>query len=192
MAKENKVKFGLSNVHYALLTTDSGDKSVYSEAVAIPGAVNLTAAPQGSTSNFYADNIAYYVTSANSGYQITLEVAKLPDKFVEDCLGIKVDAEDHVMTEYTTAEPKAFALMFQTEGNETPTYVCYYNCVATRPNDDAATIADAKTPATDSITITVSPLSNGLLKAKTTYEAEEKITKAWFTKPYFKAASEAA
>ena len=48
---ENKVKFGLKNVHYAVRTS-GGAGTVKS----VPGAVNLSLSPQGDTNKFYADN----------------------------------------------------------------------------------------------------------------------------------------
>lgn len=50
----NKVKFGLKNVHYALLTDDDGTIT-YETPVPIPGAVSMSLAPQGETNTFYAE-----------------------------------------------------------------------------------------------------------------------------------------
>ena len=80
----NKVKFGLKNVHYALLTDGDGTIT-YETPVPIPGAVSMSLAPQGETNTFYADNIAYYVSTANTGYQGDLEIAVIPDSFRRTC-----------------------------------------------------------------------------------------------------------
>lgn len=55
---ENKVKFGLSNVHIAKITEVDGDIT-YGEPFAMPGAVSLTADPEGETAKFHADNVVY-------------------------------------------------------------------------------------------------------------------------------------
>ena len=60
----NKVKYGLKNVHYAIY--NSGTDS-YSTPVAVPGAVNLSLSPEGSSYTFYADNVAYYATQSDQG-----------------------------------------------------------------------------------------------------------------------------
>ena len=49
--KANKVKFGLKNVHYAMLT-EEGEEVTYGTPVRIPGAVNLSMDAQGDTSTF--------------------------------------------------------------------------------------------------------------------------------------------
>ena len=64
---ENKVKFGLKNVHYAV-GTDNGDGTLpYAKPVAFPGAKALTMDPEGDSSPFYADDMKYYVSYANNG-----------------------------------------------------------------------------------------------------------------------------
>lgn len=83
----NKVKFGLKNCHYAKATLDLDTNTMtFGTPVAIPGAVNLSMDPEGDNEPFYADDMVYYMTSANNGYSGDLEIALLPDSFRKDIL----------------------------------------------------------------------------------------------------------
>ena len=87
----NKIKYGLSNVYYAVATDDGTGTLTYGTPVPIKGAVNLTMDPQGDTTPFYADNIIYYTSTANNGYAGTLELALVPESFRTDVLGETAD-----------------------------------------------------------------------------------------------------
>ena len=179
MAKP-KVKFGLKNVHYALLTT--GDDGVLSFATPkpLPGGVNMSFAPQGDTEPFYADDVAYYVTVANNGYQGDLEIALIPDEFRQDVLGDKLDPTDKVLVEDATAESKPFALLYQVANDQKPTRRVFFNCTAARPAENNSTISKTKTPQTETLTLTVAPLASGIIRAKTTEETPQSVYDGWF------------
>ena len=82
---KNKVKFGLSNVHIAKITEQDGEIT-YGTPFPMPGAVSLTADPEGDTTPFYADNIKYYIAVANNGYTGDLEIAMTPDEILTQIL----------------------------------------------------------------------------------------------------------
>ena len=177
---KNKVKFGLKNVHYALLTVSEEGAVSFGAPVPIPGAVSMSLSPQGETETFYADDIAYYVSTANNGYQGDLEIALLPDSFRTDVLREVEDETDHVLVEKSTAEPQPFALLYQFTGDQQASLRVLYNCAAARPSEASSTIKNTKTPTTDTLSLTASPLANGNIKAKTTADTPEEIKKNWF------------
>ena len=96
--KKNKVKFGLTNVHYAKIkdwVTDASGANltpVYVDPVRLPGAVSISIDANGENENFYADDIVYYVISNNSGYEGDLEIALIPTDFSTDILGEILDS----------------------------------------------------------------------------------------------------
>lgn len=153
----NKIKYGIKNVYYAVATIDNTGAATYDTPVAIPGAVSVSLSAQGDNEPFYADNIVYYTTIANNGYEGDLEVARLPDSFYEDVLG-NVVADNDLVYEDANASPIHFALMFQFEGDESARRHVMYNCVATRPDVAGSTKEDTITPETETLSITATSI----------------------------------
>lgn len=187
MADTNKVKFGIKNAHYALLTLQSDGTAVYGEPVPFPGSVSLALSPEGELTPFYADNIVYYQAAGNGGYSGNWEVAKVPDSFKVDVLGYVQD-DDGVLVENANAAVVPFALLFQMEGDVHARRHVLYNCVATRPDLNANTITDTKEPTTDSIPITCRSIYNSTLQIETpkasVTPAEADEYNGWFSAVY--------
>ena len=114
--KHNKVKFNISNVHYAPLSQDNDGKYTWGDPVALPGAVSLSLDPQGEPESFYADGIEYYVINNNQGYDGDLEVAMIPESFRRDILMETADANS-VLLENAASETGKFALLFEFDGD---------------------------------------------------------------------------
>lgn len=174
----NKIKYGLKNVHYATIT-ESGTGITYGTPVAIPGAVSLSLDAQGDVSKFYADNIVYYQTVSNGGYEGDLEVALIPDSFRTDILN-EVSGSNGMIAEYSDRQPNAFALMFQFEGDVNAIRHVLYNCIATRPNVEGNTKEDNVEPQTSSMTISAAPRSTDSL-VKASCDATASAYTNWFT-----------
>lgn len=156
MAAKNKVSFGLSNVHYAVVTETRGEDGKYTSSygtpIAWPGAVSLELSQEGSIENFYADDIAYYTTTANAGYSGSLECALIPDEIFTDVFGM-VKGTDNTIAEYSDINTKYIALLFEVNGDQQKRKFCFYRCMLTRPNVASETTTDSKTPKTQSIDI---------------------------------------
>lgn len=155
---KNKVKFGLSNVHVAFMTDEQA--GTYGEFIAIPGAVSLTADPEGSESKFYADNIPYFTITSNGGYTGSLEVALFPDAVLQQALGMTVDTNGMVV-ELADGKQKPFALAAEFDGDAHARRVIYYNCKLARPSADNSTTEDSVSVATESADWTAIPLVSG-------------------------------
>ena len=159
----NKIRYGISNVYYAVATIDAATNvATYETPVAIPGAVSLSMDAQGDTTPFYADNIKYYISNSNNGYEGDLEVAYLPKAFEKDVLGMSEDGKT-VLFENANASPVHFALLFQFEGDAKATKHVLYNCVASRAGLNANTKEDTVTPQTETISITATAIHNSTL-----------------------------
>lgn len=151
----NKVKFGLSNVHVAKITETNGVIS-YGTPFAMPGARSLSADPEGNTSPFYADNIKYYIATSNQGYTGELEIAMTPDQFLKEILGQEQDNNGALLENADDVNAR-FALMGEIEGDVKKRRFVFYDCKAARPSSESNTVEDSKEPQTDKISITMSP-----------------------------------
>ena len=178
---ENKVKFGLSKVAYALYDETAG---TYSTPVMIPGAVNLSLDAQGDSSKFRADNTDYYVAYSNNGYNGDLEVAKFPEQMKVDVWGNTLATTDNVLVESGLPVNNKFALLFQFEGDQYETLHVLYNCTASRPAVSSATTDTTITPQTEKSTITAIKNAKGVSKASTTKDTPKSVKDAWFTTVY--------
>ena len=187
---ENKVRFGLKNVHYALLT--EGSANSFGTPKAVPGAVALTLDSNVSNGNFYADNITYFKTFANNGYTGSLEMAKIPDEMLKDVFGMALGT-DKILYESADVKPAPFALMFQIEGDAEEELNVLYRVVPTsKPNAGSSTIEETAEPITQSFDFEALPLvtgasvQKGLIKGRTTTETSTAIRSAWFTQVQIK------
>jgi len=154
---DNKVKFGLSNVHIAKITESDGVIS-YGTPFVMPGAKSLTADPEGETTPFYADNIKYYIANSNQGYSGELEIAMLVKAFFTQILGQQEDSNG-ALFESADDTIARFALMGEIDGDAKKRRFVYFDCTATRPNAEMNTIEESKEPQTDKVSITMSPRS---------------------------------
>ena len=162
----NKVKFNLKNVHYALLTFGENDTPVYATPVAVPGAVSLSLDANGEPENFYADGMVYYVINNNMGYDGDLELAMIPESFRTDVLNEALD-DKGVLVESSESQLAAFALLFEFDGDQKHIRHVLYNCAASRPGIEGKTNEESKEVQTETLTIKASPLPDGTVKAKT-------------------------
>lgn len=184
---ENKVRFGLKNVYYAVLTESSDNtNNTYATPVAVPGAVNLTMDSNGTDGTFYADNVAYYKTFANNGYSGELEMARVNDDMMKDVWGMTV--ENGILTEKTGIQPKPFALLFQIEGDQKEELHVLYRVVPTsKPSMGSQTVGEEVEPVTQTFSFDALPLVTGpsyqagLIQGKTIDTTATATRTAWFT-----------
>lgn len=186
---KNKVKFGLSNVHIAKITEQDGEIT-YGTPFPMPGAVSLTADPEGDTTPFYADNIKYYIAVANNGYTGDLEIAMTPEEFLTQILGQEKDINGALFESSNDVNAR-FALMGEIEGDAKKRRFIYYDCTATRPSAEMNTIEESKEPQTDTISITMAARSSdNVIKAVIEpNETNQDVYDTFFKKVYEKNAA---
>lgn len=155
-----KVKYGLSNVHYAIANIDDATHAAtYGTPKPFPGAVSMSLEAQGELTPFRADNIDYWIANSNNGYSGDLEMALITDDFLKDVLGQVVDTSG-MLIELKDAPVIHFALLYQFEGDDAATKHVLYNCTATRPSQAGQTTDATIEPQTESVTITAGSIYN--------------------------------
>ena len=181
--KKNKVKFGLKNCHYALVTLGEDGKATFGTPVAMPGAVSLSLDAEGENEPFYADDSVYYMVSDNNGYSGDLELALIPESFLTDIMHETEDSNG-VLYENKDVEPEHFALLFEFTGDQRKIRHCMYYCSASRPSVSGNTREDSTEVQTETLSLTVSPLPSGLVKVKCGTKTTEAVYDAWYTSVY--------
>ena len=180
----NKIKYGLKNVHVALLTKGDDGTFTYETPVAIPGAVSLSMDSEGEMNPFYADNIVYFRTVSNNGYTGDLEMALIPDWFRERVLQEVKDSKGVLVETANITDVQYFALLFQFEGDKKAIRHVLYNCTANRPTVESSTKEDNIEPGTETLSLTADPREDGLVKARSGDDTNEDTYKNWFTRVY--------
>lgn len=183
--KDNKVTFGLENVHIAPITSvDTDGVITYGEVFRFPGAIELELNPKGESGSLKADNIDYYLINTNEGYEGKYKCAHIIQKFLTEILGEKLDEETGVMTEVADVQPKEFAMMFQFEGDVNKTRHVLYYCSASRPSNGSGTKDGSKVNERE-LDFKASPRPlDKVVKRSIPSDGDETIYKDWFKKPY--------
>ena len=181
--KKNKVKFGLKNCHYALVTLADDGTATFGTPVAMPGAVSLSLDAEGENEPFYADDSVYYMVSDNNGYSGDLELALIPESFLTDIMHETEDSNG-VLYENKDVEPEHFALLFEFTGDQRKIRHCMYYCSASRPSVSGNTREDSTEVQTETLSLTVSPLPSGLVKVKTETNTTAAVYDAWYNSVY--------
>lgn len=182
--KDNKIKYNIKNVHYALQTEGEDGGITFATPVPIPGAVSVGFDASGDINTFYADGVAYYVSAANNGYEGDAEFALIPDSFRKDVLG-EIEDEKGVLHEADdSADLQKFAFLFEFDGDKKAVRRVLYNCTATRPGIESSTKEENIEPGTETITISNKPLPDGRVKAQTKVDTDQTVYDGWYKTVY--------
>ena len=134
---ENKVTFGLENVHWSKPTIQAGDEIQYSQPEKMPGSVELQLDPQSTDIKLKADNIDYYVSQSNDGYTGKLVFYNVSDEFLQYAVG--EEQVDELIAERSSSQGAPITLLFQIEGDKHAIRHCLTQVVVKRPKVGSAT-----------------------------------------------------
>lgn len=188
MATNNKVHFGLKNVHYAKITYSAAGVPSWGTPVAVPGAVSLTLSKEGSDTDFYADDIKYFHLAGNSGYSGSLEMASFPPSMRNDLWGNVITTTSKMLVEDIDAQPVEFALMFEIDGDQTAERYCFFRCLASRPDVASSTKAESTEVQTQSCDLSamavIDPTEDSQINGKVYYKTTADTPSADYTDFY--------
>ena len=183
--KKNKIKYGIKNAYYAVMTEDEGGSVTYETPVSAPGAVSISLEPQIDELNIPADDREdYYSDRKLRGYEGDLEMRCIDDDMRVDLFGDSYDA-NNVLVESAASQSKKFALLFEFSGDAHQVRHVLYNCIASRPNVESETKGESIESKTDTLKLTSRPIPNGNdVKAKTNEKTTQSVYDSWFSKVY--------
>ena len=157
------IKFGLKNLHYALVTetTQSGvTTSSYGTIKSWPGAVSISLQASQDKTVFRADDSDYYVSYGEGQYSGTLETALIPDDLKKDLGWVRTDdngllvesSDDYKVTKYV-------ALLFEFNNDDKATRHVFYKTSFSRADVAGQTTGEGGTiqPQTETVNITAVP-----------------------------------
>lgn len=159
MDPKNKVKYGLKNVHYAVITIGTNGAVSYGTPKQIPGAVAMSLEKRGESVEFFADDVEYYKVNTNTGYEGEIEFAIIPDSFRIDVLG-EIEDLNGAIVENANATVKNFALLGEFSGDQHKTRFVLYNVLANRPNFGSVTTNATRQPQLEKMAITAMPATD--------------------------------
>lgn len=177
-----KLTYGISRMAYALKSVGDNNAISYGTPVALPGAYEISLPSDGDTVRVYADNVTYFKTNVNSGYDGNIGLYTLPDSFYTDILGQTKDT-DGTIIEAGNDVMAEFALLgeFATETAQTKRFV-FWNCVAGRPDFASSTKEETIEPNQLSIPITATALEGTeFIKGTILGDSTVAAWASWFT-----------
>lgn len=182
MEKENRVKYGLKNVYYSLITNNGGTIT-YADPLPVKGAVTISLSAEVERTPIPADDIPEYaVIFEDNGYSGDIEFQSLTDSVRVDFFGNTL-GDDGVLIEGKDDTPNPVALMFEFDGDAHKRRHCLYNCLITKPDMNSET---GKKNQTDKMKISARPAEDtGYVKASVSNnETGAAVYTDWFDKVY--------
>lgn len=185
MNRKNKIKYGIKNCHYAVLTENSDGSVSYATPISAQGAVSISLEAQIDELNIPADDREdYYSDRKLRGYDGDLEIQCIDDEMRVALFGDTLN-EDNVLIESTSTQSKKFALLFEFTGDAHQIRHVLYNCIASRPKIESTTKGESIENKTDTLSVTARAIPNGdMVKAKTNEKTTENVYNNWYKSVY--------
>lgn len=150
----NKVEFGISSLYVGTYTVSTSGTVTLGTPYHQKGAISFAPEESSEKSDFYADNIIYWSGYSGGSFEGDLEVAKFDDAFKTSFLGYETLNDGGVANIKGAVKPNIY-IMFEVQGDSEERRIIMYNCTLGAITREYSTIEESKTPATETINVTV-------------------------------------
>lgn len=181
MADKNKVVFGLSNVYFGKYNVAADGTVTLGDPVHVPGAINMSLEPQSEEVVFWADNVKFYTSFSDNGFEGELEMARFSDAFKTTFLNYVAIAGGGI-GQVKGMETDPVYIMFEIDGDKQKRRGILYNASLGAITREYATTEDKKEPQTATLAFTVNgDAKTGLTRAS--YDEKASGYATLFTDP---------
>lgn len=156
----NKITYGLRNVHYSIATQGNDGTWSFGTPVALPGAQEFTSDLVGGSTAVYADDIVIANLVQNAGRTITLKLTELTEEFKLNVLGYK-RLENGNIVEIANAKTATFALGLEFQGDAKARRAWFYLCSVTPISESTKSKTDSAEANAVTLNITARPIEVG-------------------------------
>ena len=153
MANNNKVEFGMKNVHVGTYTEADGIVTL-GAPLKVPGAVGLTLEADSELYQFFADDVVYYSVYSDNGESGELTMALFPDEFKTQFLGY-LQLDDGGIAKVKGAKAEHLYVAFEGDGDKNKRRHILYNVAPGSIIREYRTIEGQKEVLTEVLPITV-------------------------------------
>jgi len=134
-------KVGLSNLHYALLQSDTKEGATYGDVKPVTLLAKAKISPKTNSKTYYADNGPAVTYTAMGEVEVEFEIGDLPIEIVAEWLG--ATCKNGVMINKSTDQPKELALGFESlKSNGKKVFYWLYKGKFSIPEEDLKTLEE--------------------------------------------------
>ena len=178
---ENKVLYGFKDLYIGTYNVDDQGNVTMGTPYHQKGAVGFSPEESGENYTFHADDSAYFSYYTSGVFEGDLVVARFDDAFKKQFKGF-VELDDGGLAQIKNAITPSVYIMFETQGNEGPERVIFYNATMGGINREYATIEDSVEVQTESCSVKiVGDVATGM--SKVVYSKDKAGFETLFTNP---------
>ena len=156
----NKITYGLRNVHYSIATQATDGTWSFATPIALPGAQEFTSDIVGGSTAVYADDVVIANLVQNAGRTLTLKLTELTEEFKLQILGYKRLANGNIV-EVANAKTVTFALGLEFQGDTKARRAWFYLCNVIPVSEATKSKTDSAEANAVTLNITARPLEVG-------------------------------